>query len=121
MAAVLGVGTDRLVLGGRSFGGRMSSMAVAQGLPAAGLVLASYPLHPPGRPEQLRTEHLADIAVPMLVISGDRDPYGTPDELTHHLATARGPVTFVMLPGGHVPPDHEAVAAAVASWLATLA
>ena len=49
-ASSLGVGTGDLVLGGRSFGGRMCSMAVAQGLPAAGLVLLSYPLHPPGRP-----------------------------------------------------------------------
>ncbi len=53
-----GVAPDRLALGGRSMGGRMCSMAVADGLPAAALVLVSYPLHPPGRPDHLRTAHL---------------------------------------------------------------
>ena len=53
-----GVSPERIVLGGRSMGGRMCSMAVAEGLPAAGLVLISYPLHPPGKPEKLRIEHL---------------------------------------------------------------
>jgi predicted alpha/beta-hydrolase family hydrolase len=66
------------VLGGRSFGGRMCSMAVAEGLPAAGLVLISYPLHPPGQPEKLRTEHLPNIEVPCLFISGTRDTFGSP-------------------------------------------
>ena len=52
------VAPERVVLGGRSMGGRMCSMAVAEGLPAAGLVLLSYPLHPPGKPDKLRVEHL---------------------------------------------------------------
>src|SRR5438128_883754 len=60
LVAQTGIAPDRLLLGGRSYGGRMCSMAVAEGLPAAGLVLLSYPLHPPGKPENLRTEHFGD-------------------------------------------------------------
>jgi uncharacterized protein len=70
-----------LLLGGRSMGGRMCSMAVADGLPAAGLVLISYPLHPPGKPEKLRTEHLPKLDLPCLFVHGTKDPFGTPDEL----------------------------------------
>lgn len=116
-AATLGVGTERLVLGGRSFGGRMSSMAVAQGLPVAGLVLLSYPLHPPGRPDRLRVEHLPDVTVPVLAVSGTRDPFGSPDELATHLATIRGPLTTVLVAGDHSPKDDAAVAAIVRDWL----
>lgn len=77
---------EPLVLGGRSMGGRICSM-VAAGVDGApppqlvGLVLVSYPLHPPGKPEQLRVGHLGDIRVPTLFVSGDRDAFGTPDEL----------------------------------------
>ena len=73
-----GVDPAGLVLGGRSFGGRMCSMAVAEGLPAAGLVLLSYPLHPPGKPEKLRTEHFAGPSTcPCLFVSGSKDPFGS--------------------------------------------
>ena len=72
---------NRLVLGGRSYGGRMCSMAVAEGLPAAGLILLSYPLHPPGKPEQLRVEHFPDITVPCLFVSGRKDAFATEAEL----------------------------------------
>jgi len=115
-AADLGVGTERLVVGGRSFGGRMSSMAVADGLAVAGLLLLSYPLHPPGRPEQLRIEHLPRITVPVLAVSGATDPFGTPDELATHLATLAGPTTLVVVPGAHGPADAPVVAA-VRDWL----
>jgi hypothetical protein len=60
----------QLVLGGRSYGGRMCSLAVAEGLPAAGLVLLSYPLHPPGKPDRLRVEHFPALDLPVLVVSG---------------------------------------------------
>ncbi|MFI2488412.1 alpha/beta family hydrolase [Promicromonospora kroppenstedtii] len=119
----LGVGTDRLLLGGRSYGGRMCSMAVAEGLPAAGLVLLSYPLHPPGKPEKLRVEHFGQIEVPTLFVSGDKDPFGTPDELAAHVAAIPGPVTSVTLSGAHDMRGvarERAVAEAVASWVATL-
>lgn len=111
-----------LVLGGRSMGGRMCSMAVAEGLPAAGLVLISYPLHPPGRPEKLRIDHLPDLEVPCLFVSGTRDPFGTPDELEHHTAAIAGPVTHHWIDGGNHGLDrHDAeVCEVVAAWIATL-
>jgi len=115
----LGVGAERLVLGGRSMGGRMCSMAVAEGLPAAGLVLVSYPLHPPGRPEQLRTTHLPDIGCPCLFVSGTRDPFGTPEELEVATATIAGPVTHVWIDGGRhdLRGADERVAESVREWL----
>jgi uncharacterized protein len=122
-AEELGIGTDRLLLGGRSYGGRMCSMAVAEGLPAAGLVLLSYPLHPPGRPEKLRVEHFGRIEVPTLFVSGDKDPFGTPDELAEHVAAIPGPVTTVTLSGAHDmrgTAREAAVAEAVAEWIASL-
>jgi uncharacterized protein len=60
---------------GKSFGGRMASMAVAEGMPAAGLVFLGYPFHPPGKPERVRDEHLYGIGVPMLFIQGTSDPF----------------------------------------------
>lgn len=83
---------EPLVIGGRSMGGRMCSLiaAGADGEPPpklAGLVLICYPLHPPGKPDQLRVDHLPDVTVPTLFISGDRDPFGSPDELRRWTAT----------------------------------
>ena len=66
----------------------------------AGLVLICYPLHPPGKPENLRVEHLPDIPVPCLFISGTRDPFGSPDELTEWTATIPAPVEHVWIEGG---------------------
>lgn len=117
-ASDLGVTPDRVLLGGRSFGGRMASMAVAEGQPSAGLVLLSYPLHPPGKPDRLRVEHLPDVHVPVLAVSGERDPFGTPAELTAHLATLDGPFQLVLVPGDHAPRDDGRVADAVARWIA---
>ena len=71
LAARLGVGPQRLALGGRSMGGRMCSMAVAEGLEAAALVLISYPLHPPGRPDRLRTAHFPELHLPCLFRIGE--------------------------------------------------
>lgn len=117
-----GVAPDRLVLGGRSMGGRMCSMAVAEGLPAAGLVLISYPLHPPGKPEKLRTEHLPLIDVPCLFVSGDRDPFGTPEELEAATATIAGPVTHHWIPGGRhdLAKADDEICDVVASWVRLL-
>ena len=110
-----------LVLGGRSYGGRMCSLAVAEGLPAAGLVLLSYPLHPPGKPDQLRTEHFDEIDVPCLFVSGDRDPFGSPDEFDAAVKAIKGSVTQVWLSGGHDPKNQDdAIADAVTSWLSSL-
>lgn len=122
LAGRLGVETERLLLGGRSMGGRMCSMAVADGLPAAGLLLVSYPLHPPGRPDRLRTEHLPALEVPCLFVSGTRDAFGTPDELEAAAEVIPGPVTHHWIDGG----DHglrakdDEVAAAAKKWVARL-
>ena len=83
-AEQLGVQTSQLLIGGRSMGGRMCSMAVADEadpLHVAALVLMSYPLHPPKKPENLRTEHLPRITVPILCVSGTKDNFGSPEEL----------------------------------------
>jgi predicted alpha/beta-hydrolase family hydrolase len=114
------VDPDRLVLGGRSMGGRMCSIAVADGLPACGLVLISYPLHPPGKPDNLRIEHLPRIAVPCLFISGTKDPFGSPAELEQHTAAIAGPVDHVWVEGkGHdLKGADDVIAAAVSRWLA---
>ncbi len=115
------VAPARLVLGGRSYGGRMCSMAVAEGLPAAGLVLLSYPLHPPGKPENLRIEHFAQLRCPVLFVSGEKDPFGSPDEFATHVAAIPGPVTQVWLRGGHDPRNQDdTIAAAVLEWLRAL-
>src|SRR5256885_7653787 len=68
-------GDEPVWAGGKSFGGRMASMAVADGMPAAGLVFLGYPLHPPGKPERIRDEHLYRITVPMLFLHGTGDPF----------------------------------------------
>lgn len=115
------VAPRRLVLGGRSYGGRMCSMAVAEGLPAMGLVLLSYPLHPPGKPDRLRTEHFPALDLPCLFVSGEKDPFGSPAEFDRAVKAIPGPVTQVWLPGGHDPRNKDAeIAAAVVDWLATL-
>ena len=119
LAARTGAAPERIVLGGRSMGGRMCSLAVAEGLPAAGLVLVSYPLHPPGRPEQLRTAHFPQLHVPCLFVSGDRDTFGRPEELAAHLDTIPGRVTHVVVPkAGHDLKGRDLVIVdAVRTWL----
>ena len=111
------------VLGGRSMGGRMCSMAVADGVAAAdALVRVSYPLHPVGRAERLRTDHFARLDLPCLFVSGTRDAMGTPDELVDAVAAIPGPVTVHLVEGrdhGLRGVDRE-VAATVTSWLAGL-
>lgn len=80
-----GCKTNQIVVGGRSMGGRMCSMAVANTeneLEVAGLVCVCYPLHPPKQPSKLRSEHLPRVTAPTLFISGTRDEFGTVEELT---------------------------------------
>lgn len=123
-AAVLtgrvGIDAGRLVLGGRSYGGRMCSLAVAQGLPAAGLVLLSYPLHPPSRPASLRTAHFPDIGVPVLFVSGSTDPFGSPAEFDREVAALAGPVSHIRVAGGHDPHGLTEIGRMVADWIAAL-
>jgi len=122
LASTMGVRQDQIALGGRSMGGRVCSMAVAEGLAAAALVLVSYPLHPPGKPAKLRVEHFEGIEVPCLFVSGTRDQFGTPAELGIATAAISGPVTHVFIENG----DHGLrrrdgeVAAIVAAWVLAL-
>ena len=91
-----------VLAGGRSMGGRMASMAVAEGMPAEGLVFLAYPLHPPGRPEKIRDAHLDAIAVPMLFVQGTRDPFAQPDLLAGVLERLGSRAELVAIEGG----DH---------------
>lgn len=96
--------TGPLVIGGKSMGGRIASHLAAQGLAdLAGLVALGYPLHPPGRPEQLRALHLARIRQPMLIVQGSRDAFGTPEELRPALAPLGATATLQVVEGG----DHS--------------
>jgi uncharacterized protein len=118
MAERLSVSTARVAIGGRSMGGRMCSMAAAEGLKVAALVLISYPLHPPGRPERLRVEHFGDVAMPCLFISGRKDAFGTPAELERETAAIPGDVTLVFVDGDHSLRRCDAeVSDIVADWL----
>ena len=130
------------IVGGASYGGRVASLAVAaQGgaaIGVSGLLLIAYPLHPPGRPERLRVAHWPDVDVPVLLLSGDADPFLTGELLTAHLDDLAGPVTRLAVRGGRhdlsvssrSAPDRvrrtpgEAVAqhaAALCGWAASLA
>lgn len=94
----------RLVIGGKSLGGRMASHVAAAGLDGlAALVFLGYPLHPPGKPERPRTAHLGRIRQPMLFVQGSRDAFGTPEELAPVLAPL-GPIARLhVVEGG----DHS--------------
>ena len=78
----------RLIIGGKSMGGRVASM-IADAAGVSGLLCLGYPFHPPEKPEQLRTAHLADLKTPTLIVQGTRDPFGIPDEVkTYKLSKA---------------------------------
>jgi predicted alpha/beta-hydrolase family hydrolase len=79
-AALAALGAGRLVIGGKSMGGRVASM-LADELAVAGLLCLGYPVHPPGRPEQLRTRHLEGLRTPTLIVQGTRDPLGGKAEI----------------------------------------
>jgi predicted alpha/beta-hydrolase family hydrolase len=89
--------------GGKSMGGRIASMAAAEGMPAAGLVFLGYPLHPPGRPERLRDAHLDAVSVPMLFLQGTRDTFAQPDLLVAVVARLGPRAQLVSVEGG----DHS--------------
>src|SRR4051812_46183842 len=88
----------KLVIGGKSMGGRMASHLAAAGEEGiAGLVMLGYPLHPPGRPDKLRVAHLEHITVPTLIVQGAKDSFGTPDELRPYLKQLKGPVELYVV------------------------
>jgi predicted alpha/beta-hydrolase family hydrolase len=88
-----------VLVGGHSYGGRMTSMAVADGLAVEVLTLFSYPLHPPGKPERARTEHLPHITVPTVFTHGTSDPFGTIEELRAAAALLTVPNEIVEIAG----------------------
>jgi uncharacterized protein len=95
---------NRLVIGGKSMGGRIASQVAAaapEGI--AGLVFLGYPLHPPGRPDKLRTDHLPDIQAPMLFVQGARDAFGTEAEISALIKQLHLPATLFSIEGG----DHS--------------
>jgi predicted alpha/beta-hydrolase family hydrolase len=95
---------ERLVIGGKSMGGRIASqVAAADSRGIAGVVMLGYPLHPPGRPDKPRTKHLPAIKVPMLFVQGSRDAFGTPDELRPVMKHLTAPATLYVVEGG----DHS--------------
>ena len=89
-----------LIAGGHSYGGRLTSMVVAEKpQPVDVLTLFSYPVHPPGKPERARTEHLPDITVPTVFTHGTSDPFGTLDELRAAAALIPAPTDVVEVTG----------------------
>lgn len=124
-AASLGVSTSSLVIGGRSMGGRMCSMAIADTsdpLEVAGLVLVSYPLHPPKKPENLRTAHLPHVNVPTLCVSGTNDTFGTPEELTQAFSVIEQLVTWHWIDNGRheLARRDDEVAEIIREWIAAV-
>jgi predicted alpha/beta-hydrolase family hydrolase len=98
------LGAGKLVIGGKSMGGRIASQVAAAGdADVAGLVFLGYPLHPPGQPEKLRDRHLPSIKAPMLFVQGARDAFGTPEELRPVLKRVKAPVELCAIEGA----DHS--------------
>ena len=126
-----GDGGRRMVIGGKSMGGRIATqVAAGDGSDAGvdGLVLLGYPLHPPGRPDKPRTAHLPSVAAPMLFVQGERDAFGTPDELRPVLATCADAELVTVEGGDHsfkargrsAPPAaemYEAITGQIVRWL----
>ncbi len=92
-----------LIIGGRSMGGRAASMLAAEGFNADGLLLLAYPLHPAGKPEQLRDAHLPKITMPVLCFCGTRDPLCTRELMERAVATVKAPWDMHWLEGA----DHS--------------
>ena len=97
------LGARRVVLGGKSMGGRLASQAVGHGAPADAIVFLGYPLHPPGRTDQLRTKHFADVHVPLLFVQGTRDAFARGDLLQELLASLGDRARLWSIEGG----DHS--------------
>lgn len=108
-------GAEKVIAGGHSYGGRQASMLLAEEPGAAdGLLCLSYPLHPPKKPEQKRTAHLAGIACPALFVHGERDPFGTIGELREALPDS---ASLVPVPGAAHDLARHDVAPVVIAWL----
>jgi predicted alpha/beta-hydrolase family hydrolase len=125
-------GRASVFIGGKSMGGRIAThLAAADDAQASGIkgvVLLGYPLHPPGKPDQLRAAHLRHIDVPVLFVQGERDPFGTPEELRPIIASMAAPVTLHVVENGDhslapsrardaVAAAYRAIQAAIAAWI----
>jgi hypothetical protein len=129
---------NRLVVGGKSMGGRIASQVVAAredeplALDVGGLVFLGYPLHPPGNPAKLRVDHLQHIQKPMLFVQGTRDALGTPEEIQPFVKDLRPPAQIYAIEGGDhsfktpkkfgmdQPQVYEAAMDEIARWATTI-
>jgi len=103
VAAARAISSGRVFLGGQSYGGRQASILAADEPELAqGLLLLSYPLHPPGKPDRLRTDHFPRLRIPVLFVHGTRDPFGSNEEFRKALQAIPGPPVLVEIEGaGH--------------------
>ena len=129
-----------LFIGGKSMGGRIATHLAAARAdttepadlkgrplqdvdPIRGVIALGYPLHPPGKPEQLRTAHLPSIDIPVLIVQGERDAFGTPEELRPVIRTLKAPVTLQVIDGGdhslavRRATDYDGIANTIAAWI----
>ena len=134
--AAVGSATTRLVIGGKSMGGRIASQVAARDdddepVDVDGLIFLGYPLHPPGRPERRRDAHLPSIVAPMLFIQGSRDTFGTKDEMQPVVDACQDARLHIIEGGDHSlkvrgkdapsPEDlYDSVQDVMADWIATL-
>lgn len=101
-AVVKAVG-DKCFIGGKSMGGRIASQIAASGTEVQGLIFLGYPLHPPGKHEQLRVAHWPKITAPLLFIQGEKDAFGSPDEIKTQARKLKAPFEIFPVAGG----DHS--------------
>jgi len=95
-------GVKRLFIGGQSYGGRQASMLLAEDQVADGLLLLSYPLHAPSKPDQPRIQHLPQIKVPVMFVHGTHDPFGSIEEIESARKLIPGKTLLVPVEGaGH--------------------
>jgi len=124
-AAVAKAGGRPVFGGGKSYGGRIASMAAAEGMPAAGLVFLGYPLHAPGKADQPRDAHLRGVTIPMLFLQGTKDPFADPTTLAGTLRKLGDRATYVPFEGaGHSfersrKDDARAIGASLAPYAAS--
>jgi uncharacterized protein len=98
------IGRNHIAIGGKSMGGRIASQVAAKlSIDLLGLVFLGYPLHPPGKPEQLRSKHLPRVRAPILFVQGSRDAFGTPEELGPVINGLEGRADLFIIDGG----DHS--------------
>jgi predicted alpha/beta-hydrolase family hydrolase len=119
----------RVFIGGKSMGGRMATHLGAQAIAGvAGIIVLGYPLHPPGRPDQPRTAHLPAVGLPVLIIQGERDTFGTPEELAPVLKQMKQATLHVVAGGDHSlavrgrkPQDvYDEVLRVASGWIGTV-